>query len=585
MDENQGFFVSTPPADAQVPTQSRPEVEIAYRIRQAKQAGYSDNDIVSVLAEENKNVQKAIKSGFKPSDIVEEYLTSSMGVTEVAGRAIRNVPSSFAGVVSGLAEAITSPIQTAKTVLDLGAGILQNVLPESVVQTIGEDKASREVANKVGKFYADRYGSVENAKRAIAEDPVGVLADVSTILTGGAGAVRLGAGGTALARRAGVPVPTEAITGPLAVGEQLSRVATAIDPLALAGRGVAATVRGAGGVAAPIIGMQTGAGREAISQAFGAGRRGGETAEQFRSNITGRADPTEVLDIARNNLEELNRLKQLEYRSGMVNIKNDKTVLDLNDIDKSLNNARLKTQYEGKVVNVRAAQELDDVNKILDEWRNADPNTFLTPEGLDALKKRVGDVLEGIPFEQKTARAAVGEVYNSIKSSIQKQAPTYAKTMKAYSDASEQIREISRTLSLGNKASTDTAMRKLQSLMRDNVQTNYGQRVKLAKELEKVGGEFMPGLAGQSLSSLTPRGLQQITGGGLGALFALTGNIPQALAVGAMSSPRIMGELAYGVGRTARGLDIAAQQAPFAVNPQLYNLLYQSGQLQGLLGE
>lgn len=585
MDENQAFFVSTPPADAQVPTQSRPEVEIAYRIRQAKQAGYSDNDIVSVLAEENKNVQKAIKSGFKPSDIVEEYLTSSMGVTEVAGRAIRNVPSSFAGVVSGLAEAITSPIQTAKTVLDLGAGILQNVLPESVVQTIGEDKASREVANKVGKFYADRYGSVENAKRAIAEDPVGVLADVSTILTGGAGAVRLGAGGTALARRAGAPVPTEAITGPLAVGEQLSRVATAIDPLALAGRGVAATVRGAGGVAAPIIGMQTGAGREAISQAFGAGRRGGETAEQFRSNITGRADPTEVLDIARNNLEELNRLKQLEYRSGMVNIKNDKTVLDLNDIDKSLNNARLKTQYEGKVVNVRAAQELDDVNKILDEWRNADPNTFLTPEGLDALKKRVGDVLEGIPFEQKTARAAVGEVYNSIKSSIQKQAPTYAKTMKAYSDASEQIREISRTLSLGNKASTDTAMRKLQSLMRDNVQTNYGQRVKLAKELEKVGGEFMPGLAGQSLSSLTPRGLQQITGGGLGALFALTGNIPQALAVGAMSSPRIMGELAYGVGRTARGLDIAAQQAPFAVNPQLYNLLYQSGQLQGLLGE
>jgi transcription antitermination factor NusG len=585
MDENQGFFVGTPLADAQVPTQSRPEVEIAYRIRQAKKAGYSDDDIVSVLAEENKNVQKAVKSGFKPSDIVEEYLTSSMGVGEVAGRAIRNIPSSFAGVVSGLAEAVTSPIETAKTVLDLGAGILQNVLPESVVQTIGEDKASREVANKVGQFYADRYGSVEGAKRAIASDPVGVLADVSTLLTGGAGTARLGAGGAVLAGRAGAPVSAGAITGPLAVAEQLSRTAAAVDPLAIAGRTIAATTRGAGGVVAPIIGMQTGAGREAISQAFGAGRRGGETAEQFRANITGRADPTEVLDIARANLEEMNRLKQAEYRSGMVDIKRDKTVLDLADIDKSLGNARLKTQYQGKVVNVRAAQELDDVSKILDEWRNADPNTFLTPEGLDALKKRVGDVLEGIPFEQKTARAAVGEVYNSIKSSIQTQAPTYAKTMKAYSDASEQIREISRTLSIGNKASTDTAMRKLQSLMRDNVQTNYGQRVKLAKELQKVGGEFMPGLAGQSLSSLTPRGLQQITGGGLGALFALTGNIPQALAVGAMSSPRTMGEISYAAGRTARGLDVAAQQAPFAVNPQLYNLLYQSGQLQGLLGE
>ena len=299
----------------------------------------------------------------------------------------------------------------------------------------------------------------------------------------------------------------------------------------------------------------------------------------------GRADPTEVLDIAKANLEEMNRLKQAEYRSGMVDIKKDKTVLDLVEIDKSLANALLKTQYEGKIVNVRAAEELDKVSKIVNEWRNADPNKFLTPEGLDALKKGVGDVLEGIPIEQKTARAAVGEVYNSIKSSIQKQAPTYAKTMKAYSDASEQIREISRTLNLDSKSSVDTAMRKLQSLMRDNVQTNYGQRIKLARELEKVGGEFMPGLAGQSLRSLTPRGLQQITGGGLGALFALTGNIPQAFAIGAMSSPRIMGELSYGAGRAARGLDVAAQQAPFVVNPQLYNLLYQSGQMQGLLGE
>ena len=585
MDENQGFFVGAPQAGAEAPTQSRPEVEIGYRIRQAKQAGYSDNDIVSVLAEEMPNVKQAIKSGFKPNEIVEEYLTSSMGLGEVAGRAIRNVPSSFAGVVSNVAEAITSPIQTAKTVLDLGAGLLQNVLPERMVQAIGEDKASRDLAKKVGEFYVERYGGIENVKKAVASDPVGVLADVSTILTGGAGAARLGAGGAALARKAGVQVAPEAITAPLAVAEQLSRTAATIDPLAVAGRTVAAATRGAGSVVAPIVGMQTGAGREAITQAFEAGRRGGETAEQFRANIMGRADPTEVLDIAKANLEEMNRLKQAEYRSGMVDIKKDKTVLDLVEIDKSLANALLKTQYEGKIVNVRAAEELDKVSKIVNEWRNADPNKFLTPEGLDALKKGVGDVLEGIPIEQKTARAAVGEVYNSIKSSIQKQAPTYAKTMKAYSDASEQIREISRTLNLDSKSSVDTAMRKLQSLMRDNVQTNYGQRIKLARELEKVGGEFMPGLAGQSLRSLTPRGLQQITGGGLGALFALTGNIPQAFAIGAMSSPRIMGELSYGAGRAARGLDVAAQQAPFVVNPQLYNLLYQSGQMQGLLGE
>lgn len=585
MDETQGFFVNTPPTDAQIPTESRPELEIGYRIREAKKSGYSDKDIVSVLSQELPNVQQAIKAGFTPSQIIEEYMLSSMGAGEVATRAIKNLPSSFGGLVSGLAQAVTSPIQTAKSVLDLGAGILQNVLPESVVQTIGEDKASRDIANRVGQFYVDRYGSVEGAKRAIAQDPAGVLADVSTILTGGAGAARLGAGGAALASRAGVPISQAAITGPLAVAEQLSSAAKTIDPLAAAARTTAATISNVGkGILAPVIGMQTGAGREAIAQAFEAGRRGGETAEQFRANITGRADPTVVLDIAKQNLEELNRLKQAEYRSGMVDIKKDKSILDFADIDKGLNTAFAKTQYQGKVVNVKAAEKLDEVSQIVDEWRAANPTQFRTPEGLDALKKRVGDVLESIPFEQKTARSAVGEVYNAIKSSIQKQAPTYATTMKSYAEASDQIREVERALSLKSGASVDTAMRKLQSLMRDNVQTNYGQRVKLAKQLEKIGGQqFMPGLAGQSLSSLTPRGLQQITGGGLGALFALTGNIPEALTVAATSSPRVMGELTYGAGRGFGMAQDIARQAPAIVNPQLYNLLYQSGKTQGLL--
>lgn len=560
MDENQGFFVNTPPADAQIPTQSSPEMEIGFRIRQAKQAGYGDKDIVSALSEELPNVKQALKSGFTPSQIIEEYMLGSMGAGEVAKRAITNLPSSFGGVVTSLAEAVASPIQTAKSVLDLGAGILQNILPEKMVQAIGEDKASRELANRVGQFYVERYGSIDNVKRAIATDPAGVMADLSTLISGGA------------------------MAAPRAVAQPLARAASTIDPLAIAARGVQAGVSGAGKVAAPIIGAQTGAGREAIEQAYQAGLRGGETAEQFRANITGRADPTQVLDAAKANLDEMNRLKQAEYRSGMVNIKNDKTVLDFADIEKGLKDAAAKTQYQGKVVNVRAAESLDEVKKVIDEWKAAEPNAFHTPEGLDALKKRVGDILEGIPFEQKSARSAVGEVYNSIKSTIQKQAPTYANTMKAYTDASEQIREISRTLSLGDKASVDTAMRKLQSLMRDNVQTNYGQRVKLAKELEKVGGqEFMPGLAGQALRPLTPRGLQQLTGGGLGAYFALTGNIPQALAVGAATSPRIMGETAYATGAGMRKAQEAARAMPYIVNPQLYNLLYQSGQIQGLL--
>lgn len=481
-----------------------------------------------------------------------------MTAGEVATSAVRNLPSSFGNLIGNIVEAVSSPIQTAKSVLDLGAGILQNVLPESLVQAVGEDKASREVAKKVGQFYVDRYGSVEGAKKAIAEDPAGVLADVSTVLTGGA------------------------MAAPRAVAQPIARAASLVDPLAIAGRATLGTARLTGKAASNILGLTTGAGKEALEQAFQAGRKGGATAEQFVTNLRGQVDPTEVLDIARKNLDEMNNLKQTEYRSGMVNIKNDKSVLDFAEIDKALQNATNKVTYKGQVKNAKAAEKLAEVQNDIAQWKSLEPKDFHTPEGLDALKQKIGDVLESIPFEQKTARSSVGEVYNAVKASIQKQAPTYANTMKAYSEASEQIREITRTLNLGSKASADTAMRKLQSLMRNNVQTNYNQRLKLAQELEKVGGrEFMPGLAGQALSSATPRGLQTAATVPTSLLAYGVGGLPSAGLSLLAASPRAMGEVAYGTGAATRGIGGVAQRVPFIINPQLFNALFQAGQIQG----
>lgn len=482
---------------------------------------------------------------------------------DVAVGAVTNFPSSFANLIGNIYQAVTNPVETAKSVLDVGAGALQNVLPEKFVQFVGEDKQSREMARKVGQFYADRYGTGEALKKAVAEDPAGVLADLSTVLTGGAAAA------------------------PRAIAQPLSRAAATIDPLS-------ATVRGTGAVAGavgkniltPYLGVSTGAGREAIQQAFEAGQKGGKAAEQFRSNITGRADPTEILDIAKSNLDELNRIKQEQYRSGMIDIKKDKSILEFADIDKSLENATKKVTFNKQIVNKSAAEKINEAKGLVDNWKNLDPATYHTPEGLDALKKQIGDVLEGIPFEQKVARSSIGEIYNSVKSTIQKQAPAYANTMKAYTEATEQIREIEKALSLGKKASVDTAVRKLQSLMRDNVQTNYGQRVQLGKQLEAVGGqEFMPGIAGQALSSIPPRGISGALSlpASLGS-YAL-GGIPAAIGSAALASPRLVGETAYGLGAVSRGAKEFGQLVPPTVDQRLYNVLFQSGQTEGLLGQ
>jgi hypothetical protein len=116
----------------------------------------------------------------------------SYGLMEVPSEAISNVPASAKRFASGLYEAVTSPLQTAKGVLDIGAGALQKVLPESVINFVNQFDANPaaaaravEAANAAGGLIKDRYGSYEGIKRTIAEDPVGAAADLSTLLTGG----------------------------------------------------------------------------------------------------------------------------------------------------------------------------------------------------------------------------------------------------------------------------------------------------------------------------------------------------------------------------------------------------------------
>jgi hypothetical protein len=113
---------------------------------------------------------------------------------EVPGAAISNISGSFARQVEGLATAVSSPIDTTRDLLRLIGGAGLKALPESVQKTIvsnSYDPASVQQAidsaGAVGDFYKQRYGTADGFKRAVAEDPVGVLADFSTLVGGAAG--------------------------------------------------------------------------------------------------------------------------------------------------------------------------------------------------------------------------------------------------------------------------------------------------------------------------------------------------------------------------------------------------------------
>lgn len=449
--------------------------------------------------------------------------------SDVPGEAIKNIPASAGEFASGIYQAVRHPIDTAGGLLDAAAGGLRNALPESVVNAVEggrpHESAIRasKTADAIGGFYKDRYGSEDGFKNALATDPVGVASDLSTVLTGGA----------MLSAKA------PAISSALQKGANLTNPLSVIAPVA----------KMAGSAGKTVLGLTTGAGAEAVEQAAKSGYQGKRA---FLNNLTGDAPMVDILDDARSAVQEMGRQKSADYRQGMSAISKDKTVLDFSGIDQAIKGAEGMTRFKGQVKNARAAQAIDEIAEEVGRWKSLDPAEFHTPEGLDALKQKVGGILESIPYEEKTARAAAKSAYGAIKDEVSKQAPTYAKTMKSYSEASDLISEIERALSLKETASADTAMRKLQSLMRNNANTNYGNRLSLAKSLEEQGGkDLMPAIAGQAMNSWIGRGVIG-QGGNLGTLGAAMAMQNPAIALTLpLQSPRTVGATIYGGGRAA----------------------------------
>ncbi len=336
------------------------------------------------------------------------------------------------------------------------------------------------------------------------------------------------------------PVETGA-TGPQMYEQMGQNVATggAIGTaIPVIGRGIQA----AGGAIRRGLGLTTGAGEESISQALRAGREGNQA---FLQNIRGDVSAMDVLDQAKDALANMRSARSQAYRQGITSTMPDLEIragkplpkmppkLDFAPItgklDEVVESLKVKTPV-GSEFKIGSAEinKIGELEDVVNTWRK---NPALhTAEGLDALKQRLDALYPDSPM-QKQVQRAVTSVRNTVKDTIVAQDKNYAKTMKAYEESLSLEREIERALSLNNRSAADTAIRKLQSLTRNNANTNYGYRLELAKALQEQGGQdLMPALAGQALSSFTPRGLAgQGAALGIGAGGALTVN-PMALA-------------------------------------------------------
>ncbi len=490
-----------------------------------------------------------------PTPTKKDY--TDVGLGQVAEEAVSGFGASAKREAMAIWDAVSSPIETAKTVGQLGYGILQNTLPDEVVQLIGEDEESQQLASAVGEYFADRYGGIENIKRTVATDSAGFMADLAGVLSGGA---TIAAKVVATAAKAGRGAKLARVPAAL---EKVAKYASRIDPIT-SGLLVAGKVAKVGNkkliapAVATTLSFTSGTGREAVSQAYKAGKEGGDALKRFRDSLTGKADPTEVVANARFNLDILYKQRRRNYLEGKANLK---------DINLSLSPVRAKLT---ELQNLRTtnASTIEAAGKAAEILQRAEKQGYKSLADFDELKRTLNSEAMNYTGE---ARSAISEMADLVRKSIDDVDPNYGKVMKSYENASKIIQEIEKALSLKDTKTAEVALKKLLTSMRDGVSTNYGQRLNLAQELEGVTGgkKFMSQLAGQELSSVVPRGLQgrvtsSLLSGGVG-LGVGTGLLsPTSLLPLAAASPRFVGEASQLAGRTARRAQQAAQVLPSA---------------------
>ena len=452
---------------------------------------------------------------------LEEKKTESLSGSEVLSQAVQNLPSSAAQLVSDITMPIRHPIQTVQSLASLGRGVYQLATP-------GE-QPDEATAKAVGQFFADRYGSLEGFKNAFAKDPLGIISDVSVVLTGGAGVV---------AKVPGLAGKTTST---------ISKVGNVIDPVLASGKAISATAQGAGKVIAPLLGVTTGSGGDAIKVAYQSGAAGGDTQKLFTDNLRGNVAPDEIVPKALQAMKDLSSKRTGDYKTNKAALKLEQTPVNFNKIKEKITNFEKSKQFEGvSELSVEAQKKLNSIKKIIGEWEK-NPKLH-NAKGMDILKRRIdGEYPTGINVGD--SGIVVSEIRNSVKAQIINEVPEYGKVMQNYETALNLEKQFMSEFSLGKNKNAGTTLRKLQSAMRNNVNTNYGNRLEMLKNLDP---DLITEISGQALSNIAPRGLQGLSAGTVGAYGAYAN--PSLLAGLPLQSPRLVGETALKAGQLSRAL-------------------------------
>lgn len=478
-------------------------------------------------------------------DVTDKYNSpKTMKWEDVPAEAAKNFIPDLGTVAAGAINAISHPIDTAQGALNLANSAAQAVLPDEVNQFLYKINPSlvnnKDLINNLGAVLKEKLGSEEAIKQTIAKNPAQVLSFIAPMI----GTVGKVSGISAIEKAGSAldPLSTAASLSSKAIGVAAPKIG------ALVGKGVAS------------YGTHTGA--DTLNDAARSGLAGGKKLKDFSSNMRGQADMNDIVEEASGALKNIKSESRAKYNQGMAGIKADTATLDFQPILDSAQESVKAGRYKGVSIDSSAAKVQTKIIGEIKKWSKLDPDQYHTAGGFDALKRKIGDIRTetqpGTP-----ARASADILYNSIKNEIIRQHPGYKNVMEESAKRIKNAKGIEKDLSLGEKAleNPDQAIRKFQSIPRNNANTNYGNRIKMAKQLESAGAEnLISKVNAQQLSSIQPRGLAGTITGGIAGFGIGTGNPVLAIPL-ILSSPRAAGEIALGMGITSRKLKDLARTA------------------------
>lgn len=477
-----------------------------------------------IIQKKNEIINQMEKQKEPPTNIDKLPIEQQDLTTDPLG----TIASSSGKFLKDLVTPFTQPIQTAKDITALASSVVSTIRP-------GE-QGNEQLAKQVGQYFSDRYGGVDNVKKSFLTDPVGVVGDLTAVLS-----IPFTGGGALASRTLGTGSKvTQAI-------QKAGQATSAIDPANLAFKGAEKV---GSKIINPVVGLVSGTGKNVLSLAYEAGKTTDKSKKDaFIKNLTAQEDVTKVAQEVVDAVEGFKDNKQSSFNQGIEKLDLKNKEIDLSSLRDDI--VKIENDFTTLGRNTLGPEDTKLLKAIKQEINSyiSDP-LQQNALGADALKRKIDNLYPNSLIKGRKADVIVTRARNAVRKLINKSVPEYAKVMKKYEEATELQNQIVRELSTGNP-NKSTILRKLKSVFSDAGEARFGSRGELLREVEKIKPNVSMRMAGQTLNPYTPKGLSAVTTGGIGAYGLATLN-PKILPLLATSSPRIAGNISYGAGDISR---------------------------------